>query len=162
MPDSRRRGSPCLAGSPGSAASSILQQNASQYVPHQGMKAEVAADLRMVFNAPHHPAAEAYLAQVIQKYAKIVPKLADWIEKNVPDGLTVFTIPASHQRRLRTTNGLERLNREIRRRTAVVGVFPNEASCLRLSSAILMEFDEEWQVGRMYLTFQEESEPLQP
>jgi len=139
-----------------------LQQNASQYVPHQSMKAEVAADLRMVFNAPHRPAAEAYLAQVVQKYAKTAPKLADWIEKNVPDGLTVFAFPISHQRRLRTTNGLERLNREIHRRTNVVGVFPNEASCLRLSSAILMEFDEEWQVGRIYLTLPEEPESPQP
>ena len=95
----------------------------------------------------HRTAAEAYLVQVVQKYAKTAPKLADWIEKNAPDGLTAFAFPTSHQRRLRTTNGLERLNREPHRRTNVVGVFPNEASCLRLSSAILMEFDEEWQVG---------------
>jgi transposase-like protein len=138
-----------------------LQQNASQYVPRQSMKSEVAADLRMVFNAPHRPAAEAYLAQVVQKYAKIAPKLADWIEKNVPEGLTVFAFPASHQRKLRTTNGLERLNREIHRRTSVVGIFPNQASCLRLTSAILMEYDDDWRVGRIYLTVQEGSEPPQ-
>jgi transposase-like protein len=138
-----------------------LQQNASQHVPHQSMKAEVAADLRMIFNAPHRTAADVYLAQVVQKYAKTASKLADWIEKNVPEGLTVFSFPPSHQRRLRTTNGLERLNREIHRRTAVVGIFPNEASCLRLSSAILMEFDDEWQVGRLYLTFPEGSESPQ-
>jgi putative transposase len=138
-----------------------LQQNASQHVPRQSMKAEVAADLRMVFNAPHRTAADAYLAQVVQKYAKTASKLADWIEKNVPEGLTIFSFPPSHQRRLRTTNSLERLNREIRRRTAVVGIFPNEASCLRLSSAILMEFDDKWQVGRLYLTFSEGSEAPQ-
>jgi transposase-like protein len=138
-----------------------LQQNASQYVPRQSMKTEVAADLRMVFNAPHRPAAEAYLVQVVQKYAKAAPKLADWIEKNIPDGLTVFAFPTSHQRKLRTTNGLERLNREIHRRTGVVGIFPNEASCLRLTSAILMEYDDEWQVGRIYLTVQDGSEPPQ-
>ena len=67
----------------------------------------------MVFNAPHRSAADTYLTQVVQKYAKTASKLADWIEKNIPDGLTVFVFPASHQRRLRTTNGLERLNREI-------------------------------------------------
>jgi transposase-like protein len=78
-----------------------------------------------------------------------------------PDGLTVFAFPASHQRKLRTTNGLERLNREIHRRTSVVGIFPNEASCLRLTSAILMEYDDDWQVGRIYLTFQDGSEPPQ-
>ena len=138
-----------------------LQQNASQHVPHQSMKAEVAADLRMIFNAPNRPTADAYLAQVVQKYAKTASKLADWMEKNIPEGLTVFAFPASHQRKLRTTNGLERLNREIHRRTAVVGIFPNEASCLRLSSAILMEFDDEWQIGRIYLTFEEEVAPSQ-
>jgi putative transposase len=139
-----------------------LQQNASQHVPRQSMKAEVAADLRMIFNAPNRATADAYLTQVVQKYAKITPKLADWIEKNVPEGLTVFSFPASHQRKLRTTNGLERLNREIHRRTHVVGIFPNEASCLRLISAVLMEFHEEWQVGRIYLAFQDENGPSQP
>jgi putative transposase len=134
-----------------------LQQNASQHVPRQSMKPEVAADLRMIFNAPNRSAADAYLAQVVQKYSKTASKLADWIEKNVPEGLTVFSFPTSHQRKLRTTNGLERLNREIHRRTGVVGIFPNETSCLRLTSAILMEFHDEWQVGRVYLTFQEES-----
>ena len=134
-----------------------LQQNASQHVPRQSMKAAVAADLRMIFNAPNQATADVYLAQVVQKYAKTASKLADWIEKNVPEGLTVFAFPLSHQRKLRTTNGLERLSREIKRRTRVVGIFPNEASCLRLSSAILMEYHDEWQVGRVYLTLQEEN-----
>jgi len=134
-----------------------LQQNASQHVPRQSMKPEVAADLRMIFNAPNRFTADAYLAQVVQKYSKTASKLAEWIENNVPEGLTVFAFPVSHQRKLRTTNGLERLNRELHRRTGVVGIFPNEASCLRLTSALLMEFHDEWQVGRVYLTFQEES-----
>jgi putative transposase len=138
-----------------------LQQNASQHVPRHSMKAEVAADLRMIFNAPNRTTADAYLVQVVEKYAKAAPKLADWMEKNIPEGLTVFAFPVSHQRKLRTTNGLERLNREIHRRTSVVGIFPNEASCLRLTSAILMEFDDEWQVGRIYMTFQEGTAPPQ-
>jgi transposase-like protein len=133
-----------------------LQQNASQHVPRQSIKPEVAADLRMIFNAPNRSTADAYLAQVVQKYSNSASKLAEWIEKNVPEGLSVFAFPASHQRKLRTTNGLERLNRELHRRTGVVGIFPNEASCLRLTSALLMEFHDEWQVGRVYLTFQEE------
>lgn len=135
-----------------------LQQNASQYVPRQSMKSEVAEDLRMIFNAPNRATAEAYLTQVIVKYAKIAPKLADWMEKNIPEGLTVFAFPISHQRKLRTTNGIERLNRELHRRSAVVGIFPNEASCLRLISALLMEYHDEWQIGRVYLTFQDEFE----
>ena len=146
-----------FGGAPWQRCQFHLQQNASAYVPRQSMKAEVAADLRMIFNAPNRSTAEAYLAQIIRKYAKTASKLADWMERNVPEGLTVFSFPDAHQRKLRTTNGLERLNREIRRRTRVVGIFPNEASCLRLTSAILMEFHDEWQVDRIYLTFAEEN-----
>jgi putative transposase len=137
-----------------------LQQNAGQHVPRQSMKAEVAADIRKIFNAPDRPTAESYLAETVRKYAKIASKLADWLEQNIPEGLTVFAFPAAHQRRLRTTNVVERLNREIHRRSSVVSIFPNEASCLRLISAVLVEQDEEWQVhGRMYLTIQEEGSP---
>jgi transposase-like protein len=146
-----------FGGTPWQRCQFHLQQNASAYVPRQSMKAEVAADLRMIFNAPNRNTAEAYLAQIIQKYAKTASKLAAWIERNIPEGLTVFSFPDAHQRKLRTTNGLERLNREIRRRTRVVGIFPNEASCLRLTSAILMEFHDEWQVDRIYLIFPEEN-----
>jgi putative transposase len=130
-----------------------LQQNASAYVPRLDMRAEVAADLRTIFNAPDRPMAEAYLKKMVEKYAKSASRLADWMEKNIPEGLTVFAFPLKHQRKLRTSNPIERLNREIRRRTAVVSIFPNEASCLRLISAVLMEYDEEWQTGRVYMTF---------
>ena len=119
------------------------------------MQTEVVDDIRIIFNAPDRATAEQYLTKTVQKYAKSASRLADWMEKNIPEGLTVFAFPVSHQRKLRTTNALERLNREIHRRTGVVGIFPNEASCLRLASAILMEFDDEWQVGRIYLSFGE-------
>jgi putative transposase len=128
-----------------------LQQNAQAYVPRKELQAEVAADLRMVFNAPDRTTADAYLARLVQKYAKSASKLADWLEKNIPEGLTVFTFPAAHQRRLRTSNSLERVNRELDRRTTVVSIFPNEASCLRLVSAVLIELHEAWQSDRIYL-----------
>lgn len=131
-----------------------LQQNAQAYVPRKDMQAEVAADIRKVFNSPDRPTAEAYLKQIVQKYERSAPRLADWLEKNLPEGLTVFAFPEAHRKKLRTNNGLERLNREIGRRTDVVGIFPNEAACLRLVSAILMEQDEEWQMGRAYLSFE--------
>jgi putative transposase len=138
-----------------------LQQNASAYVPRKEMRKEVAADIRTIFNAPDRPMAEAYLKKAVEKYAKNASRLADWMEKNIPEGLTVFAFPTSHQRKLRTSNPIERLHREIRRRTNVVGIFPNEAACLRLISAVLMEFDEEWQIGRLYLTFGDQ-EPSPP
>jgi putative transposase len=130
-----------------------LQQNAQAYVPRKELQAEVAADIRMVFNAPDRTTADAYLARIVQKYAKSASKLADWLEKNIPEGLAIFAFPVAHQRRLRTSNSLERVNRELDRRTTVVSIFPNEASCLRLVSAVLIELDEAWQADRIYLAF---------
>lgn len=129
-----------------------LQQNASSYVPRKEMRAEVAADIRTIFNAPDRSMAEVYLKKAVEKYAKNASRLANWMEKNIPEGLTVFAFPVNHQRKLRTSNLIERLNREVRRRSSVVSIFPNEAACLRLISAVLMEYDEEWQTGRVYLT----------
>ncbi len=63
----------------------------------------------------------------------------------------MFAFPGAHQKRLRTSNYLERLSQEIKRRTRVVRVFPNEQSCLRLISAILMEISEDWEYGKLYL-----------
>jgi putative transposase len=70
--------------------------------------------------------------------------------------LTVFEFPASHRRLIRTTNGLERISRETHRHKRVVGIFPNEAACLRLVSAILMEIEDAWQTSRVYLTFKKD------
>jgi putative transposase len=138
-----------------------LQQNASQYVPRQAMKKEVAADIRAIFNAPDREQAQMLLDRTVKKYGQSAPRLASWMEVNLPEGLTVFSFPVSHWRFIRTTNILERVSQEIKRRTKVVRIFPNEVSCLRLVSAILMECDEAWQTGRRYLTFEEKS-PLLP
>ena len=143
-----------FAGGPWQRCQFHLQQNASQYVPRQGMKREVAADIRAIFNAPDRDQAEAQLRRTVEKYAQIAPKLADWLEGNIPEGLTVFSFPEAHRRRIRTVNSLERVCLEIRRRTRVAGIFPNEASCLRLVSAVLMEISETWETGRIYLSFE--------
>ena len=128
-----------------------LQQNAQSYVPRVGMRREVAEDIRSIFNSPDRETAEAYLIKAVDKYALLAPKLANWMEVNLPEGFTVFSFPRVHQRKLRTSNQLERLSQEIKRRTRIVRVFPNEQSCLRLISAILMEVGEEWEYGRLYL-----------
>jgi transposase-like protein len=127
-----------------------LQQNAGAYVSKRDMRMEVAADIRSMFNAPDRKIAEEFLQAAIQKYAVSAPKLSAWLEENLSEGFTVFDFPLEHRRSIRTTNSLERINKEIRRRTRVVGVFPNEASCLRLISALLMEISEEWQIGKHY------------
>jgi putative transposase len=128
-----------------------LQQNAQGYVPRKEMQAEVAADIRMIFDAPDRATAEAYLAKIVAKYQPSASRLSEWMANNIPEGLTVFTFPASFRRLLRTTNGVERLHREVRRRARVVSIFPNPASCLRLVSAVLAEISEEWLTGRTYL-----------
>lgn len=129
-----------------------LQQNAQAYVTRKTMKKKVAADIRAIFTAPNRQEAERLLAMSVQNYEQTASKLATWMEENIPQGLTVFDFPSEQQRRLRTTNGVERLNREIRRRSRVATLFPNEASCLRLVSAVLMEISEEWLTGRIYLS----------
>jgi putative transposase len=121
-----------------------LQRNAASYVPKKEMRGAVAADLRNVFDAPDRPEAERLLDKVVKSYEKSAPKLAGWLVENVSEGLTVFGYPKKHRRRIRTSNMVERLNQEIRRRTRVVRVFPNVASCLRLVSAVLMEISEDW------------------
>ncbi len=111
------------------------------------MLSEVAADIRAIFNAPDRSTAEIFLQKAIEKYEKTASKLADWLEENIPEGLTVFAFPAPHRRLLRTTNGLERVSREVHRSTRVVGIFPNEAACLAPGKCCLMEIDDAWQVG---------------
>jgi transposase-like protein len=130
-----------------------LQQNAGQYVTRLEQRKEVAADLRAVFNAPGRSEAERLLAAVVKKYAESAPRLSRWLEENIPQGLTVMSFAIEHQRRLRTTNLSERVNRELKRRTRVIGIFPNGASLERLATAVLMEMDEDWQSGMRYLTF---------
>lgn len=129
-----------------------LAQNLLDYLPPNVSQQEASAELRGVFNAPNRVEAERLLALMVTKYTPISKKLAAWLEANIPEGLTVFDFPVEHRRRLRTNNGLERLNREVKRRTRVATLFPNEDSLLRLATAVLMEIDEEWQTEKRYLS----------
>lgn len=128
-----------------------LQQNALHHVTRQAKRTEVARDLRCVFNAPDRAEADRLLKLSIERYREEMPRLADWMEENVPEALTVFSLPEQHRRRLRTTNLLERLNKEIKRRTRVATLFPNEASVLRLVASILMETNDDWLGQSRYL-----------
>lgn len=128
-----------------------LQQNASAYVPRQDMKKDVAARIRGIFNAHDDQEALRLLSLFIDDHKEKAPALADWAEQAIPEGLVVFQMPSEHRRRVRTSNMLERLNREIYRRTKVVSIFPNTESCLRLVSAIIMETSDEWEASRSYL-----------
>jgi Transposase, Mutator family len=129
-----------------------LQHNAHAYIPRLDQRKPVALRIRAIFNAPDRAEAERLLKQAIEAWATDMPKLAQWAEDNLPEGFAAFDMPQAHRVRVRTTNGLERINREIRRRTRVASIFPNTASCLRLVSALLAECDEEWMTGKIYLS----------
>jgi transposase-like protein len=135
-----------------------LQRNAVKYVPKVSMRSQAAEDLRDIFNAKDLPSAEERLQKCVAKYGKSAPELSEWIEENIPEGLAVFALPSKHRKRMRTTNMLERLHEEINRRTRVARLFPNEASLLRLVSAIEMEISEDWIAGKRYLDMTVEME----
>jgi len=133
-----------------------LQRNAVAYVPRVAMRKEVAEAIRAVFNAPSREEADRQLGLFCQRYGEQAPRLAEWAEENLPQGLAVMSLPRSHQRRLRTTHVLERLNKEIKRRTRVAALFPNEASLLRLTTAVVMEISEDWETGRTYINMEDD------
>jgi putative transposase len=121
------------------------------------MRKEVARDIRTIFRAPNRQEADRYSKIAIEKYRKTTPKLSDWMEKKIPEGLEVFQVRYAYQRFLRTINMVERQMKETKRRTRVAMVFPNEKSLLRLVSAILMEVAEQWQQGKRCLPVESES-----
>ena len=90
----------------------------------------------------------------LQNIRPSASRLSEWMAINIPEGLMVFSFPGAFRKLLRTTNGVERLHREVRRRARVVSIFPNKASCLRLVSAVFNEISEEWLTGRTYMTFE--------
>jgi len=145
-----------MSGVPWQRCQCHLQRNAQKYVPKVAMRSKVAADIRNIFIASDRDDANQKLKDFIRDYEKSAPKLADWAEKNIPEGLTVFKLPADHRKRMRTSNSIERLNKEIKRRTRVATLFPNEASLLRLVSAVLAEISEEWETGKVYISMETE------
>ena len=135
------------------------QRNAGSKVPRKA-RAEVHAGLRDVFNAPDLVQASARAQHLIEQWDNRFPELSTWMEETIEDPLRVFVLPKKHRKRLRTTNSLERLHQEIKRRSRVVRIFPNPASCLRLVSALMMEQSEEWLTGHRYLTMKNHSEDM--
>ena len=117
---------------------------------------ELGADLRGIFAAPDRRSALDLASSVAQKWReKGHEKIACHIEEHIEECLSCLSFPESHRRRIRTTNGLERFNQELKRRTRVVRIFPNREACLRLVSALAVEQSEEWVTGRRYLDMEE-------
>jgi len=124
-------------------------RNAQDLVPRSA-RSMVASAIRSVFEQPDGASAREQLDRVIDGMARPYPRVAVLLTDAEPDLLSHFAFPETHRSRIRSTNPLERLNKEIKRRTAVVGIFPNRASVIRLVGMILAEQDDEWQDGRRY------------
>jgi putative transposase len=112
----------------------------------------VAAALREVFNAEHQDQARERIGQVIARLEPIAPKVCRLLEEAEEDLIAFYLFPPEHWTKLRSTNPLERVNKEIGRRTDVVGIFPNDAAVIRLAGALLSEQNDEWLVQRRYLS----------
>jgi transposase-like protein len=136
-----------------------LQRNATAYVPKVAMRSSAARDISNILSAPNCDEVRRLLDLAVEKYRTKAPRLSAWMEEKIPEGFTVFMLPYAMRRRLRTTHMLERINREIKCRPWVASLFPNEASLLRLVSAILMETSQEWETSRKYLTLEYDLRP---
>jgi putative transposase len=120
-----------------------------------GKRKELGAGLRAVFSAPTRELALRAAEELADRWRESHPKVAEHIEEHMEECLACLSFPESHRRRIRTTNGLERFNQEIKRRSRVVRIFPNRQACLRLVTALAVETSEEWLTGRRYLDMEE-------
>jgi len=153
-----------LAGATWQRCRVHLMRNVLAHIS-QGDKAMVAAAIRTIFAQPNRQAASQQLAEVVQAMRPRWPKAAALLEQAEDDVLAYMAFPREHWNRIYSTNPLERLNREIKRRTNVVGIFPHEGAVIRLVGAILMEVNDEWTIGRRYFSLEtmrklKEPEPL--
>ena len=136
-------------------------RNALAHVP-KGQHTVVAAALRQPFLQPDAEAASQTWRQVADQLRPRWPKLADLMDQAEHDVLAYLAFPAQHRTKLHSTNPLERLNREVKRRADVVGIFPNEASIVRLIGAVLLEQNDEWQLMHRYMQVEAMAELLMP
>lgn len=132
-----------------------LAQNAQHYAKSQSMREIIAGLMREIFDSRDLDSARQRVKEIVVEYEKTAPEFVNWLEENIEEGLTVFSLPPSIRKRLRTSNMMETLNKQIKRRTRVAALFPNPESCLRLVSAVVQEIHEEWVCGKKYLDLSE-------
>jgi putative transposase len=138
-----------------------FMRNALAHVP-KGQHTMVAAAIRQAFLQPDRARAGQAWRQVADQMRSRWPKLAALMDEAEPDVLAYMTFPAQHRAKLHSTNPLERLNKEVKRRADVVGIFPNEDSISRLIGAVLMEANDEWQLQHRYMQIEGMAELAAP
>lgn len=119
------------------------------------LQPEIKQALKEIYTASKIEIARSLRDEMFETYGKTAPKAMDVLEKGFDDVMAVMNLPIKYRKRLRTSNSIERLNQEIRRRERVIRIFPNEASLLRLIGALLIEVDERWSSGKKYLLMEE-------
>lgn len=130
-----------------------FMRNILAHIPHRDKQA-FAAELKQIWLAPDAEAARKRAATLAEAYEKRFPQAVRILEDGLEDSLQFFSFPALDSRKISSSNMLERLNKEIRRRTRVIGIFPNPGSYLRLVTAYLMEYADDWSSSRSYLSAQ--------
>lgn len=128
-------------------------RNALDYLPRKADN-DCMTELRWIYDRRSIEEARQDLAAWLRKWAVRYPKLCDWVEGNIEETLTFYRLPRQHHKNLKSTNLLERLNEEIKRRTLVVRIFPNTAACLRLVRALAVEMHENWIEATKYLNME--------
>lgn len=130
-----------------------MAQNAQSYVPSVPMRQEIAQAVRDIYQALDRVEAERRMKETVKAYEKKAPKFCEWLEENGAEGMSYYSYPREHWKKIRTVNVVERLNEEVKRRTRVARLFPNVESCERLVTAVVLEIHEEWVSGKKYLTW---------
>jgi putative transposase len=125
-------------------------RNALDHMPRK-KDDDCLTELRWIYERRNVEEARQDLAAWLGKWESRYPKLCDWVENNIEETLTFYRLPQAHHKHLKSTNMLERLNEELKRRTLVVRIFPNAASCLRMVRALAVEIDEDWVEATRYL-----------
>jgi putative transposase len=128
-------------------------RNALDYLPRKADN-DCLTELRWIYDRRSIEEARQDLAAWLKKWTARYPKLCDWVENNIEETLTFYRLPRQHHKNLKSTNMLERLNEEIKRRTLVVRIFPNTAACLRLIRALAVEMHENWLEATRYLNME--------
>ena len=128
-------------------------RNALDYLPRKADN-DCLTELRWIYDRRSIEEARQDLAAWLKKWTARYPRLCDWVENNIEETLTFYRLPRQHHKNLKSTNMLERLNEEIKRRTLVVRIFPNTAACLRLIRALAVEMHENWLEATRYLNME--------